>query len=420
MSIDKENVYEIGQRLTVRIEKIVPRGLGLAFAPRLTIFVSLAAPGDLAVVELRSIKDRTAFADIVEILESGKDRVDAPCVYYGRCGGCDFQHLNYQAQLDAKKAIVNDCLTRIGGISDAEIEMIGSPADLHYRSRARWHADSDTNTIGYYARDSHEIVPIDQCLILTAELDELRRQLEKSIDWTEFWERRAEIDAAGVGDQASISSNVISSPPQIITAETASERFSYDASCFFQANQFILDQLIDAAIGNETGEFALDLFCGVGLFSLPLAKKFRRVLGVEENSKAIDFARSNSELNNVANSEFYSSRVGKFLFENRKLRPDLVLVDPPRAGMESNTLENIAEIAAERLIYVSCEPSILARDLKKLISYGYEIIKVTAVDIFPQTHHIETVVRLRRRPDAPNIRSSRDVSRFKRRRIGRR
>ena len=148
-----------GKILDVRIEKIVPNGYGLGFAEGLTVFVSLAAPGDRVRVKLNQIKGRTAFAEIVEILEPSPERVAPPCVYFGRCGGCDFQQMDYAAQLRAKTAIVRDSLTRIGKINyPGEIEIVGSPRPFGYRSRAQWHLDTRRRRIGYFRRTSHDII----------------------------------------------------------------------------------------------------------------------------------------------------------------------------------------------------------------------------------------------------------------------
>ncbi len=164
--------YQINDRIEVTIEKIVPGGFGLGFAPKLTVFVQLTAPGDRLLVSITRLKKHIAFAEIVEILESSPLRIKPPCLYFGQCGGCDFQQMNYQAQLDAKVAIIKDNLKRIAKIDEqGTIEIEGSPNVLNYRSRAQWHADPDSRNFGYFRRSSHEVIGVESCPILTPELD---------------------------------------------------------------------------------------------------------------------------------------------------------------------------------------------------------------------------------------------------------
>ena len=163
--------YKTGDLLEVHIEKIVPRGLGLAFAEKLTVFVPLSVSGDDLRVRIVEIKKRTAFAEIVEIKQPGTQRVAPPCEYFGRCGGCDFQQMSYAAQLEAKVGIIRDCLHRIGKIEyEADILVVPSPQEFSYRSRARWHIERDQKAIGYFAPDSHDVIDIASCPILTPEL----------------------------------------------------------------------------------------------------------------------------------------------------------------------------------------------------------------------------------------------------------
>ena len=185
-------------------------------------------------------------------------------------------------------------------------------------------------------------------------------------------------------------------PTEEISFTAHGEKYLHDATSFFQGNPFLIEQLIEAAVAGAGGDFALDLYCGVGLFTLPLARKFRRVTGVEGYDKAVDFAEKNVEQARLANVEFHRENVGEWLRENaEKLKNlDFVLLDPPRAGTEKETIANLLKIRPRQISYISCEPSTLARDLKMLTENGYAIESITAFDLFPQTHHVETVVRL--------------------------
>ncbi len=389
---------QTNQILDVKIEKIVPNGFGLAFAENLTVFVSLAAKGDKLRVKINERKGKTAFAEIVEIIEPSEDRTKPECPYFGVCGGCNFQHLNYQAQLDAKVGIVRDCLTRIGKINyEKEIQIIGSPKDYGYRARAQWHLDTRRKKFGYFQRNSHRVVDAKICPILTPELEKTLIDLRDTVAWESFWSETVEIEAATDGREVSVYSAEIVETTKELCFEASGEKYFYDATSFFQGNLFLIEKLIETATKDATGETAIDLYCGVGLFSLPLARKFKKVIAVEGNAKAIKFARKNVENAQLENIEFFTETVGGFLFEKQSdLRNlDFVLLDPPRSGAEKETIEMLVKLQPKHISYVSCEPSILARDLRFLTENLYTIESITALDLFPQTHHIETVVRLK-------------------------
>jgi len=390
--------YKIGDQLDVEIQKIVPKGLGLAFAEKLTVFVPLSAAGDKVRVRLNQLKGKIAFAEIEEILVPSPQRIEPPCQYFGRCGGCDFQQMNYDEQLAAKLAIIQDSLHRIGKINyEREIPMIASPKEFEYRSRAQWHLDTRQKRIGYFRRNSHDVIDIEHCPILTPELDATLQSLRTNLEWGTFWSDRASIEAAhGSHGDVSLFSPEIMEPTEDISFTVNGEKYFYSALRFFQGNQFLIEQLIETALAGALGETALDLYCGVGLFTLPLARKFRQVIGVEGNERAIDFAEKNAANAKVSNVRFVRDSVDDFLSGHNLENTDFVLLDPPRSGTEKWTITNIIKLKPKQISYVSCEPSILARDLRTLLDSGYEIESLTAFDLFPQTHHVETVARLRR------------------------
>lgn len=395
-TLSKPSKYKPGDRLTVKIEKIVPNGYGLSFADGLTIFTALAAVGDQLVVEIRQLKHNTAFAEIVEMVKPSPDRIEPPCIYFGACGGCDFQQLHYQAQLDAKIAIIKDSLTRIGKLEHyPDVEIVSSPQQFDYRLRAQWHINRPDKKIGYYRRNSHDVVDIERCLVLAPELERTLEKTRQTLDWDAMWSDKMQIDAA-LGDDGSVSvfSAEFAQDAPSISYSAYGERFFYSAKSFFQGNRFLIEELISRAVGGATGENALDLYSGVGLFTLPLARIFKNVAGVEDNSQAVDFAKKNAKAGGLENIKFVRRSVRDFLNERLPENIDFLLLDPPRAGAENNTIRNILKIGARQVSYVSCEPSILARDLRKFLEGGYRLNSITALDLFPQTHHVETVVRL--------------------------
>ncbi len=393
--------YKVGDALDVSIEKIIPNGFGLAFAENLTVFVPLAAKGDRVLAKIHQLKGKTAFAEIVEILEPSAERIEPPCPYFGRCGGCDFQQMNYEAQLSAKAAIVGDSLSRIGRIKlETDIYVVPSPREFGYRGRAQWHVDTRERKIGYFQRNSHTVIDVEICPILDGKLQATLTELRETVEWESFWSNVVEIEAAG-GNQSetdvSIFSAEIIEPTEEISFTAAGNKYFYDATTFFQGNPFLIEELIAKAINGASGETALDLYCGVGLFTLPLAKKFEKVIGVEGNKQAVDFARKNLAGANLANAKITCENISDFLAENANdlKKIDFILLDPPRAGAEKEIIEGIIRIKPAEISYVSCDPSTLARDLRVLCDNNYLIDSIVALDLFPQTHHIETVVRLK-------------------------
>lgn len=380
------------------IERIVPRGYGLGHADGLTVFVALAVAGDRVKAVVREIKGMVAFAEIVEVVERSPNRVDPPCVYFGECGGCDFQQMTYAEQLNSKVEIIRDCLRRIAKVDfDEEIRVIASPNEFGYRSRAQWHLNADMRRIGYYKRNSRDLVAIESCPKLVPELNAELKRLNSEFPWENVWAEKAFVEAAR-GDDGEVSTH---SPglfePNEISFTAAGEKFAYSAEVFFQGNRSLIPALLETALGDASGANALDLYCGVGLFSLPLARRFEKVIGVEENPLSVKFAKKNAYENGIKNLQFKTESVRRFLANGGLKNVDFVLLDPPRAGTEKDTIHNLIGLGAANISYVACEPSVLARDLKRFDENGYKIDSITAIDLFPQTHHVETVARLSKR-----------------------
>jgi len=402
----------------VLIEKIVPDGFGLAHGENLTIFVPLVAAGDRARVRIERKKGKVAFAELVEILEPSADRIEPPCPHFGVCGGCDFQQLNYTAQLRAKVEIVQDCLRRIGKIDwQQEIEIVPSPNTWNYRTRAQWKRDG--KKLGYFERKSHRVCDVRVCPILTETLQKTLQSARENSDWN-FAELRATASSETVSlsfantrtdaepDENFYAANKIQeendrtdassrkSKAEEINLKVGDFDYSFSANVFFQVNHGLLPEFVKTAIGKAEGNLALDLYCGVGLFTLPLAAKFKKVVGIEGNRLSIQFAKSNAQTADFKNVDFEVSAVGKWLEQNAaKLAGiDFVLLDPPRSGADTETIKTLIGLQPAKIVYVSCNPATLARDLRALTAGGYEIEKVRAFDFFPQTHHVETIVHL--------------------------
>ncbi len=405
--------------LIVKIERLVPDGAGLGFADGKTVFVPLAAPGDVCRVRVVRKKGGIAFAQIVEIVESSVDRVAPPCKYFGACGGCDFQQLNYPAQLRAKVEIIRDCLRRIGKIDwQNELKIVRSPNEFGYRTRAQWKLEREK--FGYFEPNSHLILDIETCPILAAPLQtELTAQRAKlKFEKPGF----SEIQAVSADDRVSqrfsngkheYDENFYAANRELAEdsrSQTAADNnaareisfsvnnfeYKFSAATFFQVNHSLLPEFVETALGAARGDLALDLFCGVGLFALPLAPKFKKVIGVEGNQTSIRFALQNAVGAKLENIEFYTNFVGEWLADNAAELPrvDFVLLDPPRTGAEKQTIASLIELRPKEIVYVSCNPATLARDLRILCENNFTVEQITAFDFFPQTHHVETVVRL--------------------------
>lgn len=389
-------MYQVGDLIEVEVVKIVHGGYGLAFAENLTVFVALSAPADKLEVRLREVKGKTAFAEIERVIVPGPNRITPPCPYVGTCGGCDFQQMNYAAQLEAKVGTIRDSLKRIGKVEyEKEIRVVSSPSEFGYRLRAQWHIDGDTREIGYYERNSRKLVAIEHCPILQPELDQSLQRVRADFDWSKFWPNRGAIDAA-CGDDATVSlfSEQMDLGDREIVFAAAGEKFAFAAHVFFQGNKFLIEQLIETAIGDVSGASALDLYSGVGLFTLPLARKFERVTSVEDYIPSVEFARRNIDNAGLRNVDLIQKPVGRYLAEQSIGELDFVLLDPPRSGTEKKTVLDLIRLSPKIVSYVSCDAAVLARDLRRFLDAGYAIESMTAIDLFPQTHHVETVVRL--------------------------
>jgi 23S rRNA (uracil1939-C5)-methyltransferase len=400
------------------IERIVPGGMGLAHAEGLTLFVADAAPGDHGLVRIDRIQGRSGFGTIEELLERSPVRVSDP--RQGPCGGCDFQHLTYEAQLAAKVEIVRDSLRRIAGIEPREIPIVPSPRQWGYRARAEWQYDGDARLIGSYERGTHRICEGDECAVLRPELQALLDDLRDRMKAGTLPRGRMEVRAAAGDEGTTLFPPLTGEPERALSVSVGDERYRFDASCFFQANLDILPDLVDEALrfsaaaieetlaDADVGEdepplrlVAIDLYCGVGLFSLPLARRFDRVYGVDSYSRAIQYARQNAEEAGIENFKLANLPVEQWLSERGRGigRVALAVVDPPRTGLDPVSLQGLVRLQPTRIAYVSCDPATLARDLKQLVGHGYSLESVTAIDMFPQTHHIEVVAHLRSQPD---------------------
>lgn len=383
--------------MEIQIERILPGGVGLAHAAGKTLLVSLAAPGDHLRVQVEREQGNVLFASVVEVLTPSPVRVEPPCPYFGRCGGCDFQQLTYEAQLAAKADIIADCLHRIARVDPVPpITVHPSPNNWRYRVRATWQIDKEKREIGYYERGSRRVCDVEYCAVLMPELQQTLERV-RATEWAEFPPDLKHLDAVAGENNVSLSPAFAEFETNELSLRVGNEVYQYNAESFFQINPALLPEMVEFALSEAAGgDTAVDLYCGVGLFTVPLSRRFANVVAVEANPVATRFARRN--LANLTNARVLTATVADWMRAHSRSMSDVdfILLDPPRAGAESVVVKGMLDLRPQRISYVSCDPATLARDLKKLISGGYTIDSIAGFDLFPQTHHVETVVLLRR------------------------
>jgi 23S rRNA (uracil1939-C5)-methyltransferase len=380
--------------LEVEVERILPGGMGLAHADGKTVFVALAAPGDRVRVRVEREQGNVLFTSIEEILTPSPVRIEPPCPYFGRCGGCDFQQLTYEAQLAAKAEMIRDCLHRIARLENLpDIVVTPSPNDWRYRMRAMWQIDQDEHAIGYYERGSRRVCDVVDCAVLRPEL-QAKLEAVRAAEWREFPPELKHLDVVAGENGVSFAPEFAEFQTDELTLTVRGEVYRYNAKSFFQINPSLLGPLLDFALDDASGESAIDLYSGVGLFTLPLSRQFRRVMAVESNPTAARFARWNLRDAGLDATQVFTANVADWLSSVLLREVDFILLDPPRAGAESAVIKGLLDLHPPQISYVSCDPATLARDLRKLFAGGYTIRSIRGFDLFPQTHHVETVVRL--------------------------
>jgi 23S rRNA (uracil1939-C5)-methyltransferase len=379
--------------MRVTIEKLVYGGDGLARTDQGVVFVPRTAPGDVADVEIIERKPDYAHARVTTLVEPSPDRQTPYCPNYESAGCCHWQHIRYPRQLEIKESILRETLRRTARIPWEEPIRTVSGADRNYRMRAAFHVRD--RKLGFVEEGGHAVVPIAECASLTPELNAFIPQANEILAGPEMAGVR-EVDAiSGPPVLAAFGHRRIGAGPVRINA--GGFVFDLHPEAFFQSNRYLLSDFItevaDAAAGVE---HLLDLFCGSGFFTIPLSRKVREVLGVEWSHVGVEQARLNARLNNVTNVEFHEGEVAATLERSQSLRPDMVMLNPPRTGCSRTVAEQIANLGADRLLYVSCNPTTFAREAAIFVKHGYILKRLTMVDQFPNTYHIEMIAAFER------------------------
>ena len=444
--LEKNRIYR------AHIDGYSSEGLGIARIDGQVVFVHGAVRGEICDVLVMKVLKNAAFGKIAALVEPSPARREPDCPYYGRCGGCDFRHMSYEEELWAKRARVQDALTRIGGAEIAVEEILGAEQPLHYRNKSIYPI-SPTGEVGFYRARSHQAVHVEHCLIQKPEADALAQALR---DYIARFRVPPYDEATGRGllrhlyvrtscageslvcllvngsrlpHEEELVAMLRAAAPRlcgVVLGENTrrgnailgdryrtlwGRDYLTDTLCglelrlsvpsFYQVNHDQAQRLYEKALeyaGLTGRELAVDLYCGAGTITQVLARRARHVIGGEIVPEAIRDAEDSARRNGVENVEFLCGDASRLAAELRQrgLRPDVICVDPPRKGLAPDVVEAAASMTPGRIVYVSCDPATLARDVARFAPLGYRPVRACAVDLFPGTAHVETVVLLSR------------------------
>jgi 23S rRNA (uracil1939-C5)-methyltransferase len=433
----------MADELQLSIEKLIYGGEGLAHADGNTVFVPFVLPGEQVRASVRTRKKQLIHASLVEVEKASPSRIQPPCPHFRVCGGCDYQHIEIAEQVRLKKEILRETLSRLGGVQWAGAVQEHTAQPYGYRNRAQWaFRDAMPRAFGYFLPESAHILPIDQCPVLSPRLAETFVRLQDLARSNSLPPGILEVEAFADGADEKIALNIaferFAKPAKAMAAEfkaalpflesllmldQSKDRFELDGPgyltqnaggftfrvnhlSFFQVNRFLVEDLLQTMVGGAKGGYALDLYAGVGFFTLPLTKAFSKVVSVDANLSATRDLRQNAEA--AGSSVVSENEHAEEFLKKQQETPDLVILDPPRAGLGAEAAASLANLGAQEISYLSCDPATLARDLAVLTTserkqetpvtpaHKYEIAEVHLFDLFPQTFHIEALVRLRR------------------------
>ena len=454
-----------GDPLQVSIETATIDGSGVARVDGQVVFVPGALPGERCSVRIAHVGRSAVFAQLLSVLTPSAHRVEPDCPYFPRCGGCALRHMDYEQELALKQTHVQSCLTRIGGQTISALPITGAAQTDGYRNKVQFPVQEQDGrpVAGFFSGKTHRVIPVRHCRIQPDCADAIRGAV---LAWMEQYHIRAYDEQTHTGYirhiyirfgaesgqiLVCIVANCAQLPKkkQLVAALLAAEpgittivfspntkkgntvlgtefhplygdgtitdtlcglQFRLSAPAFYQVNHAQAERLYEKAVqlagltGNET---VLDLYCGTGTITLCLARHAKKAIGVEIVPQAIEDAKFNAAQNGMENAEFFCMDAGQAakMLADRRTRPDVIVVDPPRKGVSADVIEAIGTMAPQRVVYVSCDPATLARDLKLLTAVGYTLQTAEAFDLFPRCAHVETVCLLSKR----NARRKRSV-----------
>ena len=397
----------IGQEIELSLTSWGRLGEAMASHEGQDVFVLGGIPGETVQAEVVRIRRKYVAARVVKVLTPSADRVESPCPYYGECTGCQWQHLDYQAQLTYKRDKVIDALGRVGSLENISVMApLPSPEQFGYRNHARFTVGR-TGDLGFVNRETRRFVRIDRCLLMHDGINRILGELQDRCGETTQLAIRAGRDTADFLVQPPLKNQEIAIPTgqKHYLESVGSRQFRVASPSFFQVNVDQASRLIEVvrgAVSLSVREVLLDAYAGVGTFAVLLAPFVEQVYAIEESSAALADARENAA--GIENVEFILGKTEDVLSDLPR-SPDVVILDPPRAGCQRSALDKLLALRPPRVVYVSCDPETLARDLKVLCAEGYAVDHIQPLDMFPQTHHVECVAVLELKQTTPSLAS---------------
>lgn len=386
--------------MELEIVSLTNLGMGIGKVDDWVVMIPYTIPGESVRVRIFRNHKNYSEADLLEVVKPSSDRTQPKCQYFGNCGGCQYQHIEYNAQLEWKRQHVEESLLKIGGIQ-AEVQTpIHSEPYYNYRSKITPHHQKPKNkeiqAIGFLAATSRSrIIDIEQCDIATAEINAqytIERQNRRELA------KKGKIKKGATLLMRHSMEGVTTDHSKVVTERVGQRIFQFKAGDFFQNNPYLLPKIVEYVVhkASEDGlPYLIDAYCGSGLFSISAASHFEKSLGIEISESSVQWARGNAHLNQLNNCNFIVGDA-KSIFEEVEFpaSESVLIIDPPRKGCDHAFLQQVSNFLPRKIIYVSCAPATQARDLIDLLKFGYEIQEVQPVDLFPQTRHIENIVTL--------------------------
>lgn len=410
--------------MSYKVEGITHRGEGVIRVAGKAVFVPFTIPGEQIQVLIERSKKKYARGIVTDILEASADRVDPLCPHYYQCGGCAYQHMTYRRELALKRQVVEDNLYRLGKLSLPVNDVIGMKYPWHYRNKVTWHVGTRKAQprLGYYRSNSRSHLPILECYLLSPEMTRLSQFVDcylagigmengKKLIIRQGTDQKLMLIAEGPLNRSELISLVKGYPHlesvfvyenqqlsclygnPYLKHEIGDRQYQVSPLAFFQVNHEQTEKLYDLvknAAADQEGKVILDAYCGTGSIALYLAPQHRRIIGIEAHAESIADAKINAQLNQLTHCEFQQGACEK-LIKNIDTEIDTIILDPPRTGCHRDLLQQIAEKGIKQIVYVSCHPSTLARDIKILSEQSYQVQWVQPIDMFPRTHHVECV-----------------------------
>lgn len=392
------------QKYTVDIVDVEPvAGKGVAKLDNFVIFIPFCITGEKVEIQITAVKKSHATGKLLNVITSSPHRIKPLCKFYYSCGGCNLQHISYEEQLRIKSLSAAKNISKISGLEIDTINIIPSPKPFHYRNRIKY---TIKNGKKGFINSNYSFMEIKKCEIADKKINELANSVKKH-ELKNYQNIHLRVDSnknSVIFLQKNRKTKILSEN-NILEFSLCNRTFKIKPESFFQVNTSILPQFKDAIesqLNPKPNEVLIDLFCGAGFFSLLFADSYKEVYGLEIDAEAVEKAKQNSLNNKITNAHFYSGSVEKNignLLKNNQKENVSAIIDPPRAGMDKNTITCINASKIEKIIYISCYPPTLARDLK-LLTEAYNLVSVQAADMFPQTAHTEIICLLERKPSA--------------------